>query len=590
MPEFTPSSTELLFWNALALIVAACLFAPICRRAGLGTILGYLAAGFAVRLVFPHGLAEHPEGLLHFSEFGVVLFLFVIGLELRPAELWAMRRDIFGLGLAQMLLCGSALGGVAWLALSLEPETAIIVGFGLALSSTALVMRTLDERAHRGSLYGRKSFAVLLFQDLAIVPLLLLVALLAPMGDGVGLAGSLVAIAWVVAAIASLVLIGRYLLNPLFGLIARTRMPELMTAAALGVVLSAALLMDLVGMSYAMGSFLAGVMLAESSYRHQIEADIEPFRGLLLGLFFMAVGMSLDVTIVVDQWLLIIAVAPLAMLLKALCIYVLGRISKLSHNDSLRVCLSLPQFGEFAFVLFTAASTVLLLEPNMASTLIAIVTVSMVLAPLALRLEPLLVRSQTAIDIDEHFEDANGRVLLIGFGRFGQVVSQPLFGRGFDVTILDRDPSRIEDARRFGFRVHYGDGNQGDVLEAAGAARVELIVICVGNADETNKIVELLRARFPQKPVYVRSYDRRQSIHLLQADVTYSVREIFESALRMGAKVLLGLGVREEETEEVIKDIRKRDLARLRAQAKEGLDADRHRLHTTPVRRPEPPR
>jgi CPA2 family monovalent cation:H+ antiporter-2 len=588
VPEFAPTTTELLFWNALALIVAACLFAPIVRRAGLGTILGYLAAGLAVQLVFPHSLAEHPEGLLHFSEFGVVLFLFVIGLELHPAELWAMRRDIFGLGLAQMLLCGAMLAVGAWLALPLGTGPAIVVGLGLALSSTALVMQTLDERNHRGWCYGRKSFAVLLFQDLAIVPLLLLVALLAPAGGTMDPAESLVAVGWAVAAILVLVLVGRYLLDPLFGLIARTAMPELMTAAALGVVIAAALLMDLVGMSYAMGSFLAGVMLAESSYRHQIEADIEPFRGLFLGLFFMAVGMSLDLAVVADQWLLILLAAPVAMLLKGVTIYGLGRVARLSHNDSVRLCLSLPQFGEFAFVLFTAAATAAVLPPSLASTLIAIVTVSMVLAPLMVRLEPVLERPDAAPVIEERFDDADGRVLLIGFGRFGQVVSQPLFGRGIDITILDKDPTRIQDAGRFGFRVHFGDGKRRDVLRAAGAWRVDLIVICVNDADDASEIVELVQAEYPRMPLYVRSYDRRHSVHLLQADVAFSVRETFESALRMGAVVLEGLGVAKDETRAAIKDIRRRDLARLRAQAKEGIEAGRHQLHTAPVR-PEPP-
>jgi len=588
VPEFAPTPSELLFWNALALIVAACLFAPIFRRAGLGTVLGYLAAGLAVQIVFPHSLAEHPEGLLHFSEFGVALFLFVIGLELRPKELWAMRRDIFGLGIAQMLVCGAALSALAWFVLQFEPDAAVVVGFGLALSSTALVMQTLEERSHRSTRYGRKSFAVLLFQDLAIVPLLLLVALLAPRGSALGVYDGLIAVAWALAGIAILVLVGRYLLDPLFKVIAHTRMPELMTAAALGTVLSAALLVDLVGMSHAMGSFLAGVMLAESSFRHQIEADIKPFRGLFLGLFFMAVGMSLDLTTVVDQWLIIVVVAPLAMLVKALCIYGLGRVFGLSHNDGIRLALSLPQFGEFAFVLFTAAAAVALLDPATANTLIAIVTVSMVLAPLTLQLESLILQSDAKPQIDEDYNDANGRVLLVGFGRFGQVVTQPLFGRGYDITILDRDPTRIHDAQRFGFRVHYGDAKRGGVLDAAGAENVEIIIICVDDVDETNEITRLISNEYPQKPLYVRSYDRRHSIHLLHAGVRFSIRETFESALRMGAIALQGLGDKDELTSDVIRDIRDRDLARLKAQAKDGLEAGQHQLHTVAVR-PEPP-
>ncbi|MEM1231426.1 MAG: cation:proton antiporter, partial [Pseudomonadota bacterium] len=498
------------------------------------------------------------------------------------------RRDFFGLGLAQMLLGGVLRAGAAWLARRVAPGAAVVVGFGLALSSTALVMQTLDEREHRGLIYGRKSFAVLLFQDLAIVPLLLLVALLTPTGEAMTLTDSALAVGWALVAIALLILTGRYLLDPLFGLIARTRMPELMTAAALGVVIAAALLMDLVGMSYAMGSFLAGVMLAESSYRHQIEADIEPFRGLFLGLFFMAVGMSLDLATVASQWLLILLAAPIAMLLKGLAIYGLGRATRLSHNDAVRLSLSLPQFGEFAFVLFTAAATAALLSPELSSTLVAIVTVSMVLAPLTVRLEPLLERAEPGATVDAPIENTGARALMIGFGRFGQVVSQPLFGRGIDITILDKDATRIQDARRFGFHVFFGDGRRRDVLRAAGAAEADLAIVCVNDPDDANEIVALVQAEYPNLKLYVRSYDRRHSIHLLQADVTFSVRETFESALRMGRMVLEGLGIEREEMREAIRDIRQRDLARLRAQAKEGIEAGRHQLHTAPVR-PEPP-
>lgn len=587
MFEFAPSATELLFWYALALIVAACLVAPLFRMAGLGTILGYIAAGLGVTLLFPDSLGAHPEGLLHFSEFGVVLFLFVIGLELRPESLWRMRTDIFGLGFAQMLLCGAVLALPAWLLFDVGASTAVVIGLGLALSSTALVMQSLDERQERGLPFGRKAFAVLLFQDLAIVPLLLLVALLAPTGADLSMQDSLLAVAAALLGIVALIAVGRYLLDPMFGLLARTRMPELMTASALGVVIAAALLMDLVGMSYAMGSFIAGVMLAESSYRHEIEANIEPFRGLFLGLFFVAVGMSLDLDAVAANWVLILLAAPAAMTLKGLSIYGLARIFGSNHNDSVRIALALPQHGEFAFVLFAAASSALLLSADLASTLIAVVTVSMMISPLLARLLPLLLTEAPAEHIDESFADAGGRLLIIGFGRFGQVVSQPLFARGLDITILDSDAARIRDAERFGFRVHFGDGRRRDVLRAAGAASADLLVICVDDPAATDEILRLAESEFGGKPCYVRSYDRRQSIRLLQAEVTFSIREVFESALRLGGVILNALGSTEDEVARIVADIRERDLDRLRAQAAGDMQSGLDRLHTAPVQ-PEP--
>ncbi|WP_421707835.1 cation:proton antiporter [Algihabitans sp.] len=586
MPAFDPSPIELLFWNALALITAACLFAPIFRRLGLGTILGYLAAGLAVQLALPGSFTEHPEELLHFAEFGVVLFLFVIGLELKPTALWTMRSDIFGLGLAQMLLCGGVLA-IPALLLGLPLAASAVIGLGLALSSTALVMQTLDERRQRSSLYGRKSFSILLFQDLAIVPLLLLVAFLAPTGESMDLSQSLLRLAVALAAIALLILAGKYLLDPLFHLLARSKMQEIMTASALGVVIAASLLMDFAGMSYAMGAFLAGVMLAESAYRHEVEANIEPFRGLFLGLFFMAVGLSLNLEAVAANWVSILMAVPTAMLLKGLALYVLAGLFKIDRKASIQIALALPQHGEFGFVLFAAAASAGLLADELSSILIAVVTLSMAISPLVARLEPLFLPEAAARDLEETFEDAKGNTLVIGFGRFGQIVSQPLFAEGVEVTILDNDADRVLDAQRFGFRVHYGDGRRRDVLRAAGAADADLIAVCVDDPETADQIVALVKAEFAQAKLYVRSYDRRHSIRLRQAEVDYSVRETFESALRLAEKVLLALGTSEERVVGTIADVRERDLDRLQQQADGGLHSGLERLHVAPVR-PEP--
>ncbi len=586
MISFDLTPIELLFFNALALIVAACLFAPLFRRLGLGTILGYLAAGLAVQLVMAESFGEHPEELLHFAEFGVVLFLFVIGLELKPGELWAMRADIFGLGLAQMLACGAVLAGVATL-LGLAPGAAAVVGLGLALSSTALVMQVLDERRERGSPHGRKAFSILLFQDLAIVPLLLMVAFLAPTETELDLGRSFARTGLALAAILILVLVGRYLLDPMFRRLARTGMQELMTAGALGVVIAAAMLMDLVGMSYAMGAFIAGVMLAESTYRHEVEANIEPFRGLFLGLFFMAVGLSLDLDAVRANWLMILAGAPVAMALKGLTIYGLARAFRIPHPTAARIALALPQHGEFGFVLFSAAASSAALPPSEAATLIAIVTVSMALSPLVSRLEALIVPTAAKETIDETYDDAGGRTLVIGFGRFGQIVSQALFADGIATTILDNDALRVREAARFGFRVHFGDGGRRDVLRAAGADRADVIAVCVDDERVADHIVDLAKAEFGQAKLIVRSYDRRHSIRLIEAGVDGCVRETVESALLFGHRVLVALGTDEQAAARTIDDVRTRDADRLRQQVAGDIRSGMDRLHVAPVV-PEP--
>ena len=586
MPTFDPSHIEVLFWSALALIAAACFFVPLFHMLRLGSILGYLVAGLAVQVALPGALTEHPEELLHFAEFGVVLFLFVIGLELRPSVLWSMRRDIFGLGLAQMLGCGLLLSGGA-LAYGYDPAVAVVIGLGLALSSTALVMQTLDERRERGTPYGRKAFAILLFQDLAIVPLLLLIAFLAPTGDGLDIQQSMVRVGVAIAAIGLLILVGRYALDPMFRLLAKTGVQEVMTASALGVVIAAALLMDFVGMSYAMGSFIAGVMLAESSYRHEIEANIEPFRGLFLGLFFVAVGLSLDLNAVADNWLLILAATPAAMLLKGAALAGVTTGFRLKRNDVVKLSFSLPQFGEFGFVLFAAASTAALLSPQEASVLIAVVTLSMALSPLLARGEGLFLKSTPQAGIEETFDDATGRILVVGFGRFGQIVAQPLFAQGFEVTILDNNPTRVQEAAGFGFRIHYGDGTRRDVLRAAAAEGADMVVVCIDNAEDADAIVARVQEDFPETKLYVRSFDRRHSIRLINAKADFVVRETFESAVRMGRHVLIGLGVPEAEADHRIQDIRERDRERLMQQAEGDISAGRDRMFTAPVK-PEP--
>ena len=587
MPSIDFSALEIQFLEALALILIACVTVPVFKRIGLGAILGYLAAGVIVGASLTLGFTKNPDKLLHFAEFGVVLFLFVIGLEMKPAKLWDMRGDIFGAGLAQVVLCGGVLAvppillGMAW-------QVAVVIGFGLALSSTALVMQALDERGERATGYGRKSFAILLFQDLAIVPLLLMVALLAPSGGALGLAESLANVGIAIAAIAALILTGHYLLNPVFRFLANAGVPEIMTAFALGLVIFAALLMDMAGMSYAMGAFIAGVMLADSSFRHELEANVEPFRGLFLGLFFMAVGISLSLDAVAANWAAILIAVPVVLVLKAAVIYGVLRTLGAAHDLSVRAALALPQAGEFGFVLFAAAVSAGLLDAETSSILVAVVTLTMVASPLVERLAPLLIPARAGEGIEEDFSDAGGRALVIGFGRFGQVVTQALRRRDISVTILDADAERVREAQEFGSRIHFGDGMCREVLRAAGAENADVIVVCVDKPAVAKDIVNLVQNKFSRAKLLVRAYDRTAAIDLIHMGIEEPVRETFESGLRMGRAALLAAGIPEEDAAEAIEDVRRRDESRLQLQVQQTTGSGGDTLEALKKIKPEP--
>jgi len=587
LPAFDFSPLEIQFLEALALILIACLTVPVFKRIGFGTILGYLAAGVILGASLTLGFTEHPEDLLHFAEFGVVLFLFVIGLEMKPSKLWEMRGDIFGVGLAQVVLCGGVLA-VPPLLMGLTWQVSVVIGLGLSLSSTAIVMQALDERGERASGHGRKAFAILLFQDLAIVPLLLIVALLAPSGEEIGLTRSLVNVGIAIAAIAALIFIGRYLLNPIFRILANSGAPEIMTAFALGIVIAAALLMDLAGMSYAMGAFIAGVMLAESSFRHELEANVEPFRGLFLGLFFVAVGISLSLDAVVANWLTTVIAVPVVIALKAGVIYGVLRVFGSAHDVAIRAAFALPQAGEFGFVLFASAVSAGVLQAELSSILVAVVTLTMVASPLVERLAPMLVSNNDADEIDEDFSDAGGEALVIGFGRFGQVVTQSLRGRDISVTILDSDADRVREVKEFGSRIHFGDGTRREVLRAAGADDADLIVVCVDDSDTAKDIVRLVGNKFPNAQLLVRAYDRTAAIELIHMGIEDPVRETFESGLRMGRIALKAAGVSDEDAAEAIADVRRRAERRLQLQVQQTTDAGGDTLEALNKIKPEP--
>jgi monovalent cation:H+ antiporter-2, CPA2 family len=584
-PRGFMASADPLFTETLLLLGGAVLAAPLFKKLGLGTVLGYLAAGIVIGPILQ--LIADPEEVLHVSELGVVFLLFIIGLELKPSRLWQMRGDIFILGTAQVLLSGLALTGLAYATGIASWQGSVIAGFGLALSSTAFALQILNDAGDTNTLYGRRSFSILLFQDLAIVPLLALVTLL---GAGPGAAESSLLADFAVAAgaVIAMVLAGRYLLTPLFQVIARAGAREVMLAAALLVVLGSAVLMQLAGLSMAMGAFLAGIMLAESSYRHELEADIEPFRGLLLAMFFMAVGLSLDLEAILSNLALILIGVPLFMAVKGLILYGLCRIAGSSREDAASIAVLLPQGGEFGFVLFTTAVAAGLLSPAVASLLIASVTLSMALTPLGSAIATrLLVREAGHEEIPEDFEGAGSDVLMVGFSRFGQIAAQILLAGGRDVTVIDDSPDRIRQAATFGFRIYFGDGTRREVLMAAGIERAKIVAVCTQKREVTDHIVDLIRAEFPEVRLFVRSYDRIHTISLRAREVEYELRETLESGLLFGQKTLEALGTSEAQTSEIGDDIRRRDEERLQIQAAKGISAGAHMLHTRPVR-PEP--
>jgi monovalent cation:H+ antiporter-2, CPA2 family len=580
------STTPVLTSQALLLLGGAVVAAPIFKKLGLGTVLGYLAAGIIIGPLL-HQISD-GEQILGFAELGIVFLLFIIGLELKPSRLWQMRRDIFGLGTAQVLVTGATISAIVFWAGLLDWSGSVITGFGLALSSTAFALQILDENGDTNTRYGQRAFSVLLLQDLAIVPLLALIPLLAlqaPEDTSPPLQDFAVAI----GAILIMVIAGRYLLNPLFQIIARTGAREVMIAAALLIVLGAATMMQLAGLSMAMGAFLAGVLLAESSYRHELEADIEPFRGLLLALFFMAVGLSLDIEVILENWHIILVAVPVLLLIKAVVIYTLCRLTGSPHNDAVRIGLLLPQGGEFGFVLFTAASAAGVFSDGWASLLIVIVTLSMVLTPAASAMAGLLMQEQDEMDdeMDEDFDGAGADVLMIGFSRFGQIASQILLAGGREVTIIDHSAARVRQAATFGFRIYFGDGTRLDVLRAAGIERAKIVAVCTQKQEITDRIVDMVQAEYPNARIYARAYDRLHTLSLRARGVDYELRETFESGLVFGRKTLEGLGIADNEAEEIMNDIRRRDEARLAVQEAEGISAGRDMLHFEPVK-PEP--
>jgi CPA2 family monovalent cation:H+ antiporter-2 len=559
---------------------AALGFVTIFRHLGVGAVLGYLCAGI---LLGPHvtNVVPNSAAMFGIGDIGIALLLFLVGLELHPSRLWRLKRDIFGLGISQVLACGAALTLLAVLARDISLAAAIAIGMPLALSSTAQVLPFLRSTGEINTRTGERAFSVLLLQDLAIVPMLIVLTALSRVPGQEAQPGWRLML-FSVAAIAGLVLGGRYLLNPLLRLVGRISERELFVVAGLFTVLGASALMHSLGLSTALGAFVAGVMLADSPYRHELEADIDPFRSILLGLFFIAVGISLDLNIIAEQPLLIFGLAIILVTVKAGLIFGVARLFGVASPEALKLGLLLSQGGEFAFVLFGAGAASALLSPAAVSLYSAVVTLSMITTPFLMKVYDHLDRRRVEPE-PEGLEGPDvappGKAIVIGYGRFGQTVSQLIMAKGIDVVLIDSKPSQIEVSGDFGMKVYYGDGTRIDLLRQAGAEEARMLLFCIdGDALDARRIEPILEA-FPQAQVFVRAFDRRHVMSLEGVDVAGVYREVFESAVCMGREALSALGIDSEEVDRIDRAYRERDTSRLARQSSSGdIEADKHTI------------
>ncbi len=569
MSETIHSGSSLLV-GAVSLLGFALFFVLLFRRLGLGATLGYLVAGVVVG---PHvlGLIDDPERIIGFAELGIVLLLFLVGLELNPSRLWRIRKDIFGFGVLQVALCGIVLAGLVWLATGTTWAAAVALGLPLALSSTAQVLPMLQSGGRLRTPFGERAFSILLFQDLSIVPLITIIAALSRNpADANGPPGWLLAV-YTVIAIVGLVLAGRYALRPLFRLIGNLGEREMFIVAALFTVGASAAVMELLGLSTALGAFIAGVMLADSPYRHELEADVDPFRSILLGLFFLAVGMLVDLRVVAEQPVTVLTFAAALIVIKAAIVMGLASWFGMKWRQALALGLLLSQGGEFGFVLFAEAQRGLIIDSSAASLFTAIVTLSMATTPF-LMMATRRIRAEPVSDRGERDGPvADGaRALIVGYGRFGQTVAQMLLTQGIRVTLIDRDIEMIDVAGRFGAKVYYGDGTRLDLLRQAGARDADLILFCTDGDQIDAELVEAVHSAFPKASIFARAFDRRSVVALKKAPLSGVVREVLESAIRMARLAMESSGVDSEQIDRTEQLFRKRDCERLEAQIASG--------------------
>lgn len=569
----TAHATGLLLEGLAVMLGASLFFVILFRRFGLGATLGYIVGGI---LIGPHGLGliEDPQRLSSISEIGIALLLFIVGLELNPSRLWRLRKDIFGLGLTQVVVCGLGLSAFIHYGVGVTWQASLALGLSLALSSTAQVLPMLRSDGILNTPRGERAFSILLFQDLSIVPLITIIAAMSRVPADPSDPSGLTLAIYTVLAIVGLVLVGRYILNPMFRLIGRLGERELFIVAGLFTVIASAALMHYLGLSVALGAFVAGVMLAESPYRHELEADVEPFRSILLGLFFLAVGMMLDLSVIAERPMFVVGIAIAVVVTKCILIALIAKTFGAPNRRAIRLGLLLSQAGEFGFVLFAQATAAQLITPEAASLFGAVVTLSMVTTPFLMKLTDWMDRRSPAdgSSLDGPELSPEGSAIVVGYGRFGQTVGQMMMAKGIGVTLIDKEPGMIERAGAFGVKVYYGDGMRTDLLRTAGADTAKIIAFCNDNKDgglNKQALKEVLEA-FPQAAVMVRAYDRVHVMALDRLDLTLVQRELFESAVKMGRYALKALGIPQAEIDRVDSEYRLRDRERLERQSETG--------------------
>ena len=544
-------------------LAAAAIGAPLGRFTRMGAVIGYLAAGVIIGpyVLGPLYALNDVGEVLHFGEFGVVLLLFVIGLELRPLRLWAMRSAIFGLGAAQLVATAIVLAAIA-AALGLGTSQALFIGLALSLSSTAFALQVLEEKGELSTRHGRLAFSVLLFQDLAAIPLIALVPLFAPGGEEAAM--DVKAAIFAILTIVGVILAGRFLLSRLYRFVAATGVREAMTASALLTVVGVALVMEAAGLSAALGAFIAGALLADSEYRHQIEADIAPFEGLLLAVFFIAVGMSMDLAVLVGKPLQLLGIVLGLVILKAIILYLLGRWWGLEPVSARRLGLVLSQGGEFAFVLFAVGAVEGVIDRPLASLLTLAVTLSMAATPLLLAIDDAINRRSKPTPPEyETPPEGDQHIIVAGFGRFGQIVARVLRARKIPFTALDSNVEQVDFVRRFGAQIYYGDAGRLDILRAARADKARAFVLAIDNVEASLRVAEIVRKNFPDLPIYARARDRTHVHRLMDLGVSIIERETFLSALELTRRLLRGLGLREVEVRRLTETFKKQDERRL---------------------------
>ncbi|HEY5775127.1 MAG TPA: monovalent cation:proton antiporter-2 (CPA2) family protein, partial [Xanthomonadales bacterium] len=563
------------FVQAFVYLAAAVIAVPIAKRLGLGSALGYLLAGVIIGPNLLSLVGHEGQDVMHFAEFGVVLMLFLIGLELQPAVLWRMRVPIIGLGGLQVIVTAATVGLLCVYA-GYEWQTALVIGLVLSMSSTAIVLQTLDEKGWLKTVAGKRSFSVLLFQDIAVILMLAVIPFLAlpAFMDGEQLlqhasgAAESARPGWlsamlILGVVVGIVLAGRFLTRPFFRYIAKTRSNEIFIATALLLIIGVTLAMGGVGLSPALGSFLAGVVLADSEFRHELEVSIEPFKGLLLGLFFISVGASIDLRLIVSEPMMIAGLVLGLMLVKFIVLLILGRIFKLQFADNLMFSFALAQGGEFAFLLVSFALQNHALNLVIANKLILVVVLSMMLTPLAIIflekvIQPRLIKAYGKRK-DDDIGGAETPVIVAGFGRFGQVVSRLLKASGFASTLLDHDAGQIELTERFGNKVFYGDAANGELLRSAGAAHARLLVIAIDDREKAVRMIQVARNQFPGLKILARAYDRTHAYELIHAGADFIARETFGSALAMGEEALRLLGQSENRAKRMVEKFDRHD-------------------------------